>query len=398
MFLALKEMKKDKGRFLLIISIVVLISYLVFFLTALALGLATDNRTAVDLWDANRVVLKSGTNANILSSMFDVELIEEFDGHDISPINIGRSVAYINGREDDANTIDLVLIGMHQDSKAYPDVIEGELPTMDDEILASITLKNEDNVEIGDTIVLSMNDRQFTVTGFTNEAKYNISSVIYTDLQMASAAMMSSIMTPEQEEVETDEDEKPGPIDGGLEKEPEGDVETDGDSGATEGVPERVSGVLIHDDKSLDHLSDEFEVVEMDDFIMKLPGYLAQVLTFGLMIIFLVIISTIVLGVFMFIITMQKRQTFGIMKIQGISNAYIAKSVIFQTFLVSSFGVLIALGLTYASEFFLPYTVPFKSNIVFYAIIGISIIIISLLGAIFSVRGVSKVDPLEVLE
>ena len=155
--------------------------------------------------------------------------------------------------------------------------------------------------------------------------------------------------------------------------------------------------MLLHGDSTFES-NDDFDVVDIDTFIQELPGYLAQVLTFGLMIGFLILISTIVLGVFMYIITMQKKQTFGIMKVQGISNAYIAKSVLIQTFIVSLLGVAIGLGLTLLSEVFLPYTVPFKSNFMFYGIIAAMILIISLIGAIFSVKGVSKVDPLEVLD
>lgn len=441
MFLALKEMRKEKGRFFLIVSIVVLISYLVFFLTGLAYGLAKDNTTAVEDWNATHVVLKSGTNGNLLSSMMDVEVLDEFSGEDISPINIGRSVAYKNGTEDEKNTIDLVLIGLHQDSKAYPEVIDGELPTTQNEVLASITLQQEDDVQIGDTLVLSMNDRAFVVTGFAEEAKFNVSSVIYTDLEMASAAMMTFIEGDPAEDLVPKGD---GPIDGGLDQ--DGDVDTnkttqdavdteiavreeaaeqvaqeeaeqageempedadaasadaqgasDAQSQATPGIPERIAGVLLHG--NTDRTSDsDFDVIPIVDFIQELPGFLAQVLTFGLMIGFLILISTIVLGVFMFIITMQKRQTFGIMKIQGISNGYIGRSVVLQTLIVSTMGMLIGLGLTYLIEYFLPYTVPFRSNILFYGIIGAGIVLISLLGAVFSVRGVAKVDPLEVLE
>lgn len=404
MFLALKEIRKEKGRFLLIISIVVLISYLVFFLIGLAYGLAKDNTTAVEKWEAETVVLKSGTNSNILSSMMGVEVLDDFKDYETSPVNIARSVGYIDGVETERNTVDLVLIGLHQDSKAYPDVIEGELPENRSEVLGSITLKEENEIDIGDTIVLSMNDREFTITGFTEESKFNVSPVIYTDLNMASAAMMvtpeldneSSLDQPEEgaenpedstEENELDPEEQP--IDGGAEEVP--------DSSNAQEVPDRISGILLHE--STDLTSDEnYDFLSIDDFIFKLPGYLAQVLTFGLMIGFLILISTIVLGVFMYIITTQKKQTFGIMKVQGISNGYIAKSVVLQTFLVSLIGVSIGLGLTFLSEYFLPYTVPFRSNIYIYLIVSVLIILISLIGAIFSVKSVSKVDPLEVLD
>lgn len=395
MFLALKEMKKDKGRFILIIGIVALISYLVFFLTGLAYGLAKDNTSAVEKWGASKVVLKSGTNSNILSSMMDTDVLKDFDGEHFSPINIARSVAYKNGSESKVNTIDLVLVGLHEDTKAYPKVIEGEKPSKETEVLASISLKEENDLQIGDELVLSMNDREFTVTGFTEEAKFNVAPVIYTDLQMASASMMSyreeAAKDSSQSENKSDESKKP------KDSKDTNKEKVDSVSSATPGVPERIAGVLVHGDSDL-QTTDDYDVIGIKDFITELPGYLAQVLTFGLMIGFLILISTIVLGVFMFIITMQKKQTFGIMKVQGISNSYIAKSVISQTFLVSVIGIAIGLILTIASEMLLPSTVPFKSNYTFYAIVSALILLISLLGAIFSVRGVTKVDPLEVLD
>ncbi len=46
MFLALKEIKKEKLRSGLIIFMIVLIGYLIFILTSLALGLAQQNTDA----------------------------------------------------------------------------------------------------------------------------------------------------------------------------------------------------------------------------------------------------------------------------------------------------------------------------------------------------------------
>lgn len=408
MFLALKEMKKDKGRFVLIIGIVALISYLVFFLTGLAYGLAKDNTTAVESWNAQKIILNKGTNSNILSSMMEATVLEDFQGEEFSPINLGRSVAYKNGSETDTNTIDLVLVGMNQDSPSYPEVIEGEKPSNKDEVLASISLKEEDGVEVGDTLVLSMNDREFVVSGFTDEVKFNVSSVVYTDLYEASASMLTyrQQQKEEAENQETSEAETSGEQNQEAEQPTEGEQaqasqnqgeQVDATSSATQEVPQRISGVLAYTDDNLD-LGDKYDVINIKDFITELPGYLAQVLTFGLMIGFLILISTIVLGVFIYIITMQKKQTFGIMKIQGISNGYIAKSVIIQTFLVSFIGTIIGFVLTIISDYALPSTVPFRFNGVFFLFIGILLLVISLLGAIFSVRGVTKVDPLEVLD
>ncbi|MFL8888730.1 ABC transporter permease [Helcococcus kunzii] len=391
MFLALKEMKKEKGRFILIIGIVILISYLVFFLTGLAYGLAKDNTTAVENWNADKIVLKAGTNSNLASSMMEKEAIEDFKDYEISPINLSRAVAYKNGSETDKNTIDLVLVGLDKGSKAYPKIIEGNEAKNKNQVIASISLKKEDNVQIGDKLVLSLNDKEYEIVGFTEESKYNVGSVIYTELYEASSTNMM-FTENEKDANQNKAEEKNG-------EKPNNSKAQDADtvSKATNTVPERVAGILIHGQNDLKS-NEKYDVITMDDFIKELPGYIAQVLTFGLMIGFLILISTIVLGVFMYIITIQKKQTFGIMKVQGISNKYIANSVITQTYLVSLIGVLMGLGLTLISELLLPQTVPFKSNYIFYLIIAVLIVVISMFGAIFSVRGVTKVDPLEVLE
>lgn len=375
MFLAIKEMKKEKSRFVLIICIVVLISYLVFFLTGLAYGLAKDNVTAVEMWNANKIVLKSGTNSNLSASMMDKKALDDLKNYDISPINLVRVVAYKNSNESKENTINIAMIGLNQDSKAYPEIIEGKKPENKDQVLASISLKDEEKLEIGDKLLISMNDREYEIVGFTKESKYNVSSVIYTELNESSPNILSFV----KHDAESNDDK------------------TDATSGATKNIPERIAGIIVHGENDL-KTNEKYDVISIDEFINEIPGYLAQVLTFGLMIGFLILISTIVLGVFMYIITMQKKQTFGIMKVQGISNLYISKSVIHQTFLVSVIGVLIGLGLNLVSEIFLPKTVPFKSNYTFYGLIALIIVVISLVGAIFSVRGVTKVDPLEVLD
>lgn len=413
MFLALKEMKKEKARFFLIISIFVLISYLVYFLLGLAYGLAVDNKTAVDQWQAKQVILAPGSNNNISSSMIDQANIEEDLGDtEYSLINLSRSAAYKNGSETERNTIDISLIGMNPEDEIFPDIIDGEEIVEDKDAIASIALRDEDGLEIGDELKLSMNGSVFTIVGFTNDYKFNTSPVIYTKLKESSAA--SIIYSPEEEETSNSEEsvettEEPAAEEGSDTPEntdentenseqsgPPADAGVDETSGATENAPERVSAAILYSEENPE-LEGDYDIVPISKFVQEIPGYYAQLLTFGLMIGFLILIAAIVLGVFLYIITVQKKQVFGIMKIQGISNSFISKSVIVQTFIVSFVGLGIGLGLTYLTNIFLPSTVPFRTNPLFYLIITVIMLITAQLGAIFSVRGVSKVDPLEVL-
>lgn len=389
MFLAIKEMKKEKARFLLIISIFILISYLVYFLVGLANGLAVDNRTAVDQWEASHVILADGSNKNISSSMIDqAQLEEDLEGIDYYLVNLSRSAAYKNGSEEDRNTIDISLIGMDETSKYFPEIIEGDLPSEEKDAVASLSLKLEEGMAIGDELKLSMNGSIFKIVGFTEDYKYNVSPVIYTKLADSSTA--SIIYSPVEEDTENTQEN--------LQNIPE---DVDAQSGPTPGVPERVSAGLVNfsenDSSKIERLDESYDVITKEDFIKEIPGYYAQLLTFGLMIIFLIIIAAIVLGVFLYIVTIQKKDIFGIMKIQGISNQYISKSVIIQTFLVSLIGLSLGLILTYVTEYFLPVSVPFRSNIIYYLVITGIMIVTSQIGAFFSVKSVSSIDPLEVI-
>ena len=65
MFLALNEIMHSKLRYALVAGVMFLIAYLVFFLTGLAYGLAQDNRTAVDKWEADSIVLSKDAQSNL---------------------------------------------------------------------------------------------------------------------------------------------------------------------------------------------------------------------------------------------------------------------------------------------------------------------------------------------
>lgn len=125
---------------------------------------------------------------------------------------------------------------------------------------------------------------------------------------------------------------------------------------------------------------------------------MAQLLTFGLMIGFLIVIAAVVIGIFMYVLTVQKSSMFGVMKAQGISTSYIGRSVVTQTFLLSAIGVGSGGLLTVLTSFFLPPVVPFRSNYYFFGIITALLVLFAVLGAFFSVRTIVKIDPLEAIE
>lgn len=115
------------------------------------------------------------------------------------------------------------------------------------------------------------------------------------------------------------------------------------------------------------------------------------------MITFLFVISATVIGVFLYVITLQKRELFGVLKAQGFTNGFLAKVVVAQTFILALIGTLIGLALTLITGAFLPNAVPIKFEPMILIIFGVVLIIVSLLGSLFSILTIRKIDPLKAI-
>lgn len=366
-FLAMKEMGKTKGRFALIITLITLISYLVFFLVGLSYGLAQANRTGIDRWKADGVVLTSAANKNILSSNIDSSVYEAIEANESAYLNVARTAVYLNGNKSDETTFGVAIFGIDYHGFLAPTLVEGVMPSGRYETVVSESMKKEEGVQLGDTLQISSNNRSFTVVGFTEEAKFSTSPVIYVDLDLASKAFLMFKLSNNDEVV-----------------------------GPTPNMPNRVNAVVVRGEPRV--LDSDLRFLKTQEFVESIPGYMAQVLTFGLMIGFLIVISAIVIAIFMYILTMQKRPLFGVMKAQGISSLFIGTSVIFQTLFLTMIALAIGIVLTVITAVSIPVKVPFFMNWGYTALISAFMLICSLLGSLFSVRAIAKVDPLEALE
>lgn len=360
MFLAWNEIVRSKLRYGLIISVMFLIAYLVFFLTGLAYGLASDNRTAVDKWQADGIVLSDESNTNINMSMIPIKALKDVDAKEKA--TLGQTAGVIQLEKKGAEKINASFFGINKDEFLMPNIVEGKAFTNENEAVVDNSLKEEDGVKLGDTLKLAGNDKKIKVVGFTDNAKFNVAPVLY-----VSTAAFQEIRF---EKNDTSENARINAI-----------------------VFRAKDGEL----KNAQLKEDGLTRYSIKDFINKLPGYSAQVLTFGFMIGFLIVIAAIVIGIFIYVLTMQKANIFGIMKAQGISGLYIAVSVIVQTFILAVLGIALGLLCTVGTALVLPTAVPFQTNWLFFLSIGGIMLVIAVLGALFSVRTIVKIDPLKAI-
>ena len=208
--------------------------------------------------------------------------------------------------------------------------------------------------KVGDTITLSQSDEKLHIVGVSESAKYNASPVIFAN-------------------------------DKTIEK-------------LIQRLSSDKTNVVVKDsnwkDKNVDK---DLEVIGIDDFVENLPGYKPQNLTMNFMITFLFVISATVIGVFLYVITLQKKNLFGVLKAQGFTNGFLMKMVLAQTFILALIGTLIGLILTLLTSLVLPEAVPVQFNIGTLIIFGIVLILTSLVGSLFSVLSIRKIDPLKAI-
>ena len=354
MFLAIKELKYSKTKFALIIAVVTLISYLVYFLVSLANGLASSYTNAIEQWDSDQIVLTVDANDNMMMSYMKQD---DFDAIEVNgtKTKLGLFPAVVNDPTAENildSRVDVYFFGIENDSFIKPSEHEN-LTLTGNQVIVDEELKKE-GYEIGDLFGVTGKDVKYEIVGFSSKTTYQTAPVVFMSLDTWQTYRYGS-----------------------------------------ENTPDLYSGVVIKGE--INNLPSNLLEYTTEDYISTLPGYTAQVLTFSVMIIFLIIITAFVLGIFIYVLTIQKTSMFGVMKAQGISNGYIGASVIVQTFLLVAFGIIIGLVLTTLSGIFLADIIPLAVNAIFYLVITVAFFLFALFGGLFSVNAVLKIDPLKAI-
>lgn len=354
MFLALKELKYSKAKFALIISVVVLISYLVYFLTSLAYGLASSYTNAVEKWKADELVITADSNDNIMMSiMTTVDYNSVVVNGEKSKIGLFPAVISNPLSEDILESrMNVFFIGIENDSFIKPDETK-DLVLVGNKVIVDEELKKE-GYKAGDLFSVAGSDIQYEIIGFSTKSTYQTAPVVYMSLSSWQVYRYGDLL-----------------------------------------APNLFSGVVVRGNTS--EQGSKLLVYTIKDYISTLPGYTAQVLTFSVMIVFLIIIVAFVLGIFIYVLTIQKLSMFGVMKAQGISNGYIGGSVVIQTFILVAIGIAIGFILTMITGLTLGKVIPFALNFLFYGVITLAFFLCALLGALFSVKAVLKIDPLKAI-
>lgn len=345
MFLGLEEMKYFKLRYTLVVGVIVLVAYVAFMLSGLANGLAQGVRQGVDQWDATSIVLSNDANKSLNASSLVMDDLNQVEAKQKEPLGQYAGALNKTGQNKETDKINISLFGVTENSTIKPDLVEGRYFKNSGEIIIPQNLVDK-GIKLGDTVKIGKLDKELKVVGITKQNSFSIVPLIYTSLDQWQELKFGRII---------------------------------------EGDAAPINGIVVRSTKTsaikLKDTDDHLAKYEIEEFIEKLPGYSEQNLTLNAMIYFLFVITAAIIGIFIYVMTLQKTSLFGVMKAQGISNGYIIKSIIAQTFILGVMGVLIGVVLTLLTNLVLPSAMPFEldsTNLVIYSIV---LIIVAVLGA-----------------
>lgn len=369
MFLAIREFKHGKLRFLMIGVITILIAWLVFILSGLGNGLSTLSAATFKNMDADYVMFEEGSRASMSRSFLSESLAEKLESQ--SSVSAASAMGatmgtVINGSgSNESEKVDIAILGINPGSFLEPNVIEGKSLQADHplEVIANDTLKKK-GFKIGDTLKIEGSLEKVKIVGFVTNETYNHLPAIFTTLDKWRSIQFAA-------------------------------------PGSDKGIEKPVNAIMLQgeniDPEKLNKSFKDTEIVTKAAAIQGMPGYKEENGTIMMMLAFLLAISTFVLGVFFYVLTLQKSNQFGILKAIGASNRFLGRAVVSQVFLLSFVSILLGILLTYGTALILPEDMPFTLDAKLVVLYGLLLLVISVLSSLVSVRKITKIDPLQAI-
>lgn len=340
MKIAWKEMKKNKAKFLILGSIVFLISLLTFIISGLANGLSDDNASLIkDLPEGQFYMSEDAEQTYNLSSI-DSETQEEIlnKHEDAAAFSIQRG--FVN---DDADKQHGVVFVTSTESDFFENVKKGE-------IVLDQSLK-EDGIKVGDTLTNNQFDDEFVVKGFVDQKKYSHSPVAY-------------INTEDYQKIYRVED---------------------------------MQLIMIPDaDDSLSF--DGLESFSNKAFLNTIPSFSAEQMSLNMIVWFLVVISGMLFAIFFYMMNVQKIGLYGILKAIGIKTSTLFKMMWTQMFVITSISLILSVLLSQLFNSFAPDGMPFSLSMVTTIQLAIVFFVIGFIGATLSGLQIRKVGPLQAIQ
>ena len=370
MFLALREIAFARGRFVIMGSVVALISILMVLLSGLSVGLVTDGVSGLQRMSTTSFAFQEGTTKDsaFSRSIVDRDAVDVWAEQDGVEEAAPFGNALVNGKTDSGVDVDLALFGIERDSFLNPEAAEGTgLTGAPDEVVVSSTAA-EEGVEVGDVITVEQTGAELRVVGVM-EDQHTFGHV---DIGYLPLETWQEIRAGVREG-----DEVPARV-----------------------YDEITAVAVVGDDVDLaagDEAAGTLSMTTEESFGAS-PGYTAETSTLQLIQAFLYAISALVVGAFFTVLTIQRKPEIAVMRAMGASTRYLLRDSLAQSVILLVVSAAVGVGLGLAMGAAIGSTsMPFALEAGPIAVATTLLLTLGLVGAVVAVVRIVRVDPLTAL-
>ena len=352
MFLAIRDLRFAKGRFSLIVAVVSLMTFLVTFLAGLTGGLAMQNISAILSLNPDKVVLSvdDGEQEQFANSTITEEQYTAWAdkaGKDaVTPLGISSALL-----DTGEKTESVVLM-------AEPFGKDSRVPEAGKLVLSETTAES-----------LEVSGETLTVSRVLKDEFHSHRPVAFADLTTWHDYL---------ERTHQPQDYATALLVG-------------------EGGSDASSALTDSEVKTLD--SDQSTTTKsLLPSLLAIGSFRSEIGSLAMMIALLVVISTLVIGVFFLVWSMQRQRDIAVLKAIGARTTWLASDSLWQALIVLGIGSLIGVGLTAGLGVLVANAMPFVMNVATLVGVPILMLLAGLVGSLVSVRTITKVDPTKALQ
>lgn len=335
-----KEIKKNKARFIILGSIVFLVSFLTLIISGLSNGLSQDNAALIKNLPEGTFYLNEDADETYNLSKIDEDIKEKLveENDDATPMSI--QMGFVDDKDDKQLSVAFVTA---KDTDLFPDVKEGE-------VILDESLK-EKGVKVGDIVTNNQLSEDLKVKGFVEQEKFSHSPVAFINptnyQEMYRIMEMQMVFVPEKNH----------------------EIEQSG-----------------------------LQAFSTKDFLNTIPSYSAEQLSLNMIVWFLVVISGMLFGIFFYMMNVQKIGLYGILKAIGVKTSALFKMMWTQMIIITIVALALSIGFTQLFSIVAPEGMPFHLPIATSVQLAAVFVIIGFIGATLSGLQIKRIQPLQAIQ
>jgi putative ABC transport system permease protein len=359
--IALLEIRRRWLQFGLITLIVTLISYLVLMINGLGVGLNQLAGSALNSFNADAIAYAESAGLSVIRSEMGQATV---DAASSGPgVTDAAPLGYVaaNYRDSEGNISSAAFLGFDPGTIGEPRVTDGRALSAADTngLLADKSFLKQSGLDVGDKVLVDVRlvSREFTIVGEIDEGAFFFQPAVY-------------ILRSTWQELKygtLPQSERP------------------------------IASIVLLKGEGLSGDFPGYQAVSKSTAFANIEGVSGQQSTVTALRVFGYVIGALVIGVFFYVLTLQKIAQVGVLKAIGASGFFVFRQVIIQAVIVSVLGLAISLPLAWATERALsrlPESVPIAFTPGTFLTTSVALLFTSVLGSLFSGHQVAKVDPL----